>query len=324
MLRAHRWLLAAALLTALPAGSFAAGDDYPNRTIKTILGGASDAALRIVADKLQHRLGQPVVVEARPGGGGASEIAVRAVSSAPPDGYTLLMSTPAQTIGTAMQVANFDLLKEFEPVAMLNLSTFILVVNPTVPAHNLKELIAYARANPGKVNCAYAGYGSPQHLSCGLFAKLANANIVLVPYRDAASMANAILGKQVDMLFSVAAAIEPQITAGNARALAVTQGTRSRLFPDLPTMAEAGLSEFKMSGFSSLLAPAKTPAAIVTKLNKEVIAAESEPGVSALYDKISLEVPPPLSPEQTREFLRDDIARWNRAVDLAGIKRGQP
>lgn len=314
--------LAVAALAAAPSRLSAQTDGYPNRTVRMVVGPASDAALRVVAEGLRTRLGQPFVVENRPGGGGGGEIAVRAVATAPPDGYTFLFATSAQAIAMALGVANFDLMKEFEPVTLINLSSFVLAVHPSVPANSVQELIALAKSKPKTVNCAYGGTGTPQHLACEMFAKLAGVEVVMVPYRDAGSMAKALLAGEVQMLFSVASAIATHVQAGSVRGLAVTTAERSRFFPQLPTMIEAGLPDFQMSGWGSLLAPATTPQAAAERINTTTAAVFQEPEVRKRFDAIRLDIPPPANPAGVREFIRNDLARWNRIIDLTGVKRG--
>jgi tripartite-type tricarboxylate transporter receptor subunit TctC len=267
-LRPAAWIVAlACALTVLPV-SFAAAQaqNFPNHPIKIIIGPSPDIFSRIVAEHLQQAWGQPVVVEPRPGGGG--KLAVTAVSSAAPDGHTLLFATPTYTLNTAMQVASYDLLKEFEPVSIIGVISYVLVTHSSVPATSVAELVAYARQN--KLNCASAGIGTVPHLACEYLNKLAGTSILHVPYRDVNSATMATVGNVTQMFFGVSTSAKSQIDSGTLRGLAVSTAQRSLLLPALPTMMESGYPPFDMPGWGGLLAPARTPADIVEKLNGEV------------------------------------------------------
>ena len=224
MRASHRigWLLSAALslspLAAAPAAAQAQG--FPNHPIKILVGPSPDIFSRIVGEHLQQAWGQPVVVEPRPGAGG--KLAVQAVSSAPPDGYTMLFATPTYTLNTAMGTASYDIMKEFDAVAMVGLISYALVVTPSVPAHSVAELVAYAKANPGKLNCASAGIGTVPHLACEYLNKVAGINIVHVPYRDVNSATMATVGGTTQLFFGVSTSAKSQIDSGTLRGLAVS------------------------------------------------------------------------------------------------------
>lgn len=228
-LRPAAWIVAlACALTVLPV-SFAAAQaqNFPNHPIKIIIGPSPDIFSRIVAEHLQQAWGQPVVVEPRPGGGG--KLAVTAVSSAAPDGHTLLFATPTYTLNTAMQVASYDLLKEFEPVSIIGVISYVLVTHSSVPATSVAELVAYARQN--KLNCASAGIGTVPHLACEYLNKLAGTEILHVPYRDVNSATMATVGNVTQMFFGVSTSAKSQIDSGTLRGLAVSTAQRSLLRP---------------------------------------------------------------------------------------------
>lgn len=325
-----RLALAIGLTVALTSAQF--GDaavqdsDFPKHAIKLIVGPSPDVFSRIVAEHLQEAWGQPVIVEPRPGAGG--KIAVNAVLAAPPDGYTMLFTTPTYTLNTAMKVATYDLLKEFDAVAIVGLISYALVAHPSVPAKSVPELINYAKRNPGKLNCASAGIGTVPHLACEYLNKIAGVSIVHVPFRDVNSAMMATVGNTTQIFFGVAANAKAQIDAGALRGLAVSTERRSLLLPDLPTMIEVGYPTFNMPGWGGFITPAGAPARAVAKLNGEIRRAVDRPELRARLVAAGMEPPPPYGPAEVREFLADDIARWTRFVDAVGVDKltqdGQP
>jgi len=325
-----RLALAIGLTVALTSAQF--GDaavqdsDFPKHAIKLIVGPSPDVFSRIVAEHLQEAWGQPVIVEPRPGAGG--KIAVNAVLAAPPDGYTMLFTTPTYTLNTAMKVATYDLLKEFDAVAIVGLISYALVAHPSVPAKSVPELINYAKRNPGKLNCASAGIGTVPHLACEYLNRIAGVSIVHVPFRDVNSAMMATVGNTTQIFFGVAANAKAQIDAGALRGLAVSTERRSLLLPDLPTMIEVGYPTFNMPGWGGFITPAGAPARAVAKLNGEIRRAVDRPELRARLVAAGMEPPPPYGPAEVREFLADDIARWTRFVDAVGVDKltqdGQP
>ena len=325
-----RLALAIGLTVALTSAQF--GDaavqdsDFPKHAIKLIVGPSPDVFSRIVAEHLQEAWGQPVIVEPRPGAGG--KIAVNAVLAAPPDGYTMLFTTPTYTLNTAMKVATYDLLKEFDAVAIVGLISYALVAHPSVPAKSVPELINYAKRNPGKLNCASAGIGTVPHLACEYLNRIAGVSIVHVPFRDVNSAMMATVGNTTQIFFGVAANAKAQIDAGALRGLAVSTERRSLLLPDLPTMIEVGNPTFNMPGWGGFITPAGAPARAVAKLNGEIRRAVDRPELRARLVAAGMEPPPPYGPAEVREFLADDIARWTRFVDAVGVDKltqdGQP
>ncbi|HTH36196.1 MAG TPA: tripartite tricarboxylate transporter substrate-binding protein [Xanthobacteraceae bacterium] len=314
-------------LTSAQFGDAAVQDsDFPKHAIKLIVGPSPDVFSRIVAEHLQEAWGQPVIVEPRPGAGG--KIAVNAVLAAPPDGYTMLFTTPTYTLNTAMKVATYDLLKEFDAVAIVGLISYALVAHPSVPAKSVPELINYAKRNPGKLNCASAGIGTVPHLACEYLNKIAGVSLVHVPFRDVNSAMMATVGNTTQIFFGVATNAKAQIDAGALRGLAVSTERRSLLLPDLPTMIEVGYPTFNMPGWGGFITPAGAPARAVAKLNGEIRRAVDRPELRARLVAAGMEPPPPYGPAEVREFLADDIARWTRFVDAVGVDKltqdGQP
>ena len=307
-------------LIAVPLWSAVAQEaDFPKHPIKIIVGPSPDVFSRIVAEHLQQAWGQPVVVEPRPGAGG--KIAVNAVLAAPADGYAMLFTTPTYTLNTAMKVASYDLLKEFDSVAIVGLISYALVAHPSVPAKSVAELIDYARRNPGKLNCASAGIGTVPHLACEYLNKIAGVRIVHVPFRDVNSAMMATVADTTQIFFGVATNAKAQIDAGALRGLAVSTAQRSLLLPDLPTMVESGYPTFNMPGWGGFITPAGAPPAVVAKLNAEIRRIVALPDVRARLIAAGMEPPPPYGPAEVRQFIADDIARWTLFVDAVGIDK---
>jgi tripartite-type tricarboxylate transporter receptor subunit TctC len=304
-----------------PAGAQAqtTAQNFPSRAIKIIVGPSPDIFSRVIAQELQDTWGQPVVVEPRPGAGG--KIAASAVSGAEPDGYTLLFATPTYTLNTAMKLASYDLSRDFEPVSLLGIISYVLVVHPSVPAKTVTELVALARQRRGALNCASAGVGTVPQLACELLNKSAGIEIVHVPYRDVNSAMAGTVGGHVQMFFGVSANAKQQIVAGSVRGLAVTTAQRSRLLPDLPTMAESGYPRFLMPGWGGFLAPAGTPKDIVDKLNAEIRRVLQKPAVQQKFAALGMEPPPPYTSAQFGDFIRSDIARWTEFVNAVGLEK---
>jgi tripartite-type tricarboxylate transporter receptor subunit TctC len=307
-------LVAACLLPGL-----AQAENFPSRPIKLIVGPSPDVFSRIIAEHLQQAWGQPVVVEPRPGAGG--KLAATAVASAEPDGHTLLFATPTYTLNAAMKLASHDLVKDFEPVSIIGLISYALVVHPGLGARSVAELVALAKARPGKLNCGSAGIGTVPHIACETLNKSAGVTIVHVPYRDVNAAMMGTVGGTVDMFVGVSTTAKAQIQSGTVRGLAVTTAHRSTLLPDLPTMVESGYPEFVMPGWGGFLAPANTPREIVQKLNAEIARAVRKPEVQARLLTVGMETPPTLAPAEVADFIRNDVARWTALVDAVGLEK---
>lgn len=309
----------ACALTTSPLLSAAQDTDFPKHAIKIIVGPSPDVFSRVVAEHLQQAWGQPVIVEPRPGAGG--KIAVNAVLAASPDGYTMLFATPTYTLNTAMKFATYDLLGEFDSVAIVGLISYALVVHPSVPAKSVAELIDYAKHNPGKLNCASAGIGTVPHLACEYLNKVAGVRIVHVPFRDVNSAMMATVANTTQIFFGVATNAKAQIDAGALRGLAVSTAQRSLLLPDLPTMVESGYPTFNMPGWGGFITPAGAPPAVIAKLNAEIRRIVALPDVRARLIAAGMEPPPPDGPAAVRQFIADDIARWTSFVDAVGVDK---
>lgn len=311
-----------ALFTALVwalASAPATGAEFPNRTIRIVTSeaaGASNFAARMLAQSLSPRLGQQIIVENRGGGVIAGEI----VSRAEPDGHTLLVYGNTLWLLPLMRSkVPYDPLRDFAPVALLTRAPTMLVVHPTVAARSVKDLIALARANPGTLNYASGGAGGIAHLAAEMFAQMAEIKIVRIPFKGTAPALNALMGNHVQMMFATWGGISQQVQAGQLRALGVSSAQRSRLAPDLPTLAEAGVPGYESTGMFGAFAPAKTPAAIITRLNREIGLVLADPGVRERFQNSGAEVMGG-TPEQFAKAMRADVAKVEKVVKAAGIR----
>lgn len=309
------------LLVGASAGAFA--NAWPSRSIKLIVpfpaGGAADTIARIYSDKLSEALGQAVVVENKPGAGTA--IAADAAAKADPDGYTLSLASAGQlTILPHVNTAiNFDPFKSFAPVSLLASGPYVIAASPDAPVSNLKELVAAAKKDPGKFTYSSCGPGTLCHLSGELFKSLTGTDLLHVPFKGSAPAINALLGNQVNFAFDTLTVLAPQIRDGKVKGLAVTSRERSPLLPNVPTAAEAGLSDFVVDSWFGLVVPATTPANIVQRLNAEVIRIGNLPDVRARLEAQGLSVTTS-TPEAFTQTIRADYERWGRVVDTAGAK----
>jgi len=292
--------------------------DYPVRPIRVVVGPGPDIVARVLGAKMSDALGQPIVIEPRPGAGGT--IAAQSVATAPPDGYTLLHATASYTINTVLQTSPLDLSRDFAAVGLATTSPFVLVVHPSVPAKNLTELIALAKANPGKLNYASSGIGTPPHLAGELFKSRAGLDIVHVPYREANSGLNAVISGSVEMMFSLASTAQPQIAGGTVRGIAVTSLAPSPLVPGLPAIAQSGLADFEVIGWNGFVAPKGTPAAIIARLNALIRAGLEDGELRARLTAAGYEPAAANSPEEFARFIAADIGKWTQLVTKANIK----
>jgi len=318
----RRFLQVAAGAVALPAVSrVAKAQTYPTRPVRIIVGspagGIVDIAARIIAQRLSERLTRQFIVENRPGA--STNIATEAVVRAPPDGYTLLLVAPANAINaTLYQTLNFNFIRDIGPVASIARYPNVMLVNPSVPAKTVPEFIAYAKANPGKINMASGGNGAPAHVIAQFFKTVAGINMMHVPYRGEAPALTDLLAGQVQVYFgSLSASIE-QIRAGRLHALAVTTATRSEALPDIPIMADY-LPGFEFSSWVGIGAPMNTPAEIVGKLNREINAALASPVIKERLADLSA-IPLVLSPADFGRLIADDTEKWAKVIQAANIK----
>jgi tripartite-type tricarboxylate transporter receptor subunit TctC len=314
-------LITAAALVASPARALDNGPDYPTQPIRVIVtvpaGGGVDAVTRIIADKLRQRLGQPVVVENR--GGQAGNFGAEAAFAAEPDGYTLMASQPAPLTVNALlyRKLNYDP-TAFVPIAIMTTIPNTLTVRADFPAKTAEDLIAYARANPGKLNYASQGTGTTSHLTAELFQSRTGIKMVHVPYKGTAPALNDLIAGHVDLMFTeLASAIELH-RAGNARILAVAAGERSPQLPGVPTLIEAGVPGFESGTWNAISAPPKTPPAIVAKLNQAIIDALNASDVRAHLATLSTQ-PVDMTPAQAAEFIKADKQRWADVIRAAGV-----
>jgi tripartite-type tricarboxylate transporter receptor subunit TctC len=310
-------LLAFALL--MP-GAPAFAQDYPTRSVRIIVpfgaGGPADVYGRVIAQYLSESLKQSFVVEARPGAG--SIIGTDAVAKAPADGYTLLvMSNTHTTNETLIPNKPFALMRDFVPVATLNYSDLIMVIHPSVPAQNLKEFIALAKAKPGGLNYASSGPGTPYHMAGELFKAMSGTDIVHVPHKASGEARNSVLGGHVQMMFDAITTMATNARAGQVRALGTTGKERSKLMPDLPTVAEAGVPGYEATIWLGIMAPAGTPKAIVDKLNSEINKVLMRPDLQEVWAKQGAQ-PRIMTPAEFDAYLRADIEKWAGVVKRSG------
>jgi len=308
-----------ALLLVLPLQVLA---QYPQRAIKMIVpfppAGATDVVGRIVAQKLSEQLGQSVVVENRPGAGGT--IGSDLVAKSAPDGYTILMATSStHSIGPVLQKLPYDPIRDFAAITHVANVPNVLVVSPKLPVANVKELIAYARANPGKLNFASSGVGTIVHLNAELFKMLTGVDMVHVPYKGTALSIPDVANGNIAMLFDSLASVMPHVKAGNVRPLAVNAPQRSPLLPEVPTLAEAGLPAFDRYTWFGMFAPAGTPPEVVRRLQTEVAAALKAPDLRERFDAVGAE-PVGSTPEQFVERIRSDSVKWSEVIKAGNVK----
>jgi len=310
-----------AVLSLLVPTVHAAAENYPDRVVRMINpyppGGSVDVMARILAQKLTEALGQQVIVENRSGGGGNTGSDF--VAKSEPDGYTLLFTAPGPlTVNqTLYGKLPFDPAKDFAPVALFATAPIVLIVNPCLPAHNVQELIALARKQPGQINFASAGIGTTNHLSGELFKSMANIDIVHVPYRGAGPAMNDLVAGHVQMFFDLMPVVLPQIAAGNVRPLANAGAKRPSALPDLPTVAEQGLAGFDASSWYGLVAPAKTPEPVLAKVREEVAKVLEAP--DARIRELGSE-PGTVFGNDFAAFMTAETKKWAEVIRASGAK----
>jgi tripartite-type tricarboxylate transporter receptor subunit TctC len=309
-------------IAALPAVvRFARAQTYPSRPVHWIVGftpaGGNDIVARLMGQWLSERLGQPFVIENRPGAG--TNIATEAVVNALPDGYTLLLANLANAINaTLYEKLNFNFIRDIVAVAGISQAPLVMAVHPSAPARTVAEFIAYAKARPGGINMGSAGIGSAGHLAGELFKMMTGVDLVHVPYRGNAPALTDLIAGQVELVFPSAASSIEYIRTGKLRGLAVTGATRSEALPELPTVAES-ISGYEASSLYGIGAPRNTPAEIVDKLNNEVNAALADPKMKArLADLGSVALPG--SPAEFGKLIADETEKWAKVIKFAGIK----
>ncbi|QCS64964.1 tripartite tricarboxylate transporter substrate binding protein [Achromobacter denitrificans] len=316
-------LLAGVALACIGAANPAlAQDSYPNRPVRIVVpfspGGATDIMSRVLAEKLGARLGQPVIVENKPGGG--TMIASDYVSRADPDGYTLLMA--ASSLGIAPSIyakVNYDPIKDFTPVTQVASVVHVLEVHPSVPAKNVGELIASLKANPGKVSYGSVGTGSSTHLEAELFNSMAGVQMTHIPYKGSAPALNDLVAGRLQVMFDAWASSGPFVKDGKLRVLAVTTAQPSASVPDLPTVAASGLPGYSAMPWLGLVAPARTPQPVVDKLYRNLAQILEQPDVKAQFVGLGLDIIGS-DPKTFGEFIRQDVATWAKVARDSNIR----
>jgi len=314
------------LLSALAlAGAFAAATPalaWPDKPLRVVHGfapgGGADIFLRTILPKFSENLGEQIIVDYRTGAGG--NIAMEAVARAAPDGYTLLMGTPGLAINPSLyEKLPFEPLKDFAPISLIGSVQNVLIVNSSVPAGSVRELVALAKAQPGKLNYASPGTGTSLHLAAELFKLTAGIDVLHIPYKGGAQAQADVIAGQAQLMFNVLPSALPQIRAGKLKALAVTGRTRAESLSEVPTMIESGMAGYTATTWNGILTTAGTPAGVVTTLNDALVRAMKAPELKDLLAKIGQD---PLwsTPEEFAAFLRDETEKWRKVIRAAGIK----
>jgi len=292
--------------------------DYPSRYIRIIVGPGIDTPARIIGDEITKKLHTQVVIESKPVAGGA--LAMSTVADAPPDGYTALLATAAYTINTAIGRFKLDLRHDFSPIAHLTDVKYVLVVIPSVPVNSVPELIAYAKANPGKLNFASVGIGTPPHLAGEMLKVQAGIDIVHIPFHGTGAAVTALLGGSVQMMFLYSKIAEPLIKQGLLKGLALSAIEPSPVVPDIKPLAEQGFPNFDVVGWNGLVVPKGTPQAVIDKLSGAIREAMGDPQVKARILKAGYEPAKVNTPQEFRRFIDADTKKWIDLSNKIGLK----
>lgn len=320
MRRARFFGILSAFVSLTAGAAFA--QDFPVRPVKIVVpaaaGGPTHITAQLLADKMQASLGQPVIVEPKPGAG--NNLGAEFVARSAPDGYTLLFATTGtHSINqTLFKKLPFDPINDFAPVSLVVQYPLMLVVNNDLPVHSVKELIEYAKKNPGKLNRASGGMGTSMHLSGELFVRQANIDAPHIPYKGSAPALNDLMGGHVQLMFDSMISTMPLVEGGKVRALAVTGKKRSPAVPNIPTLAESGLPDYEATGWTGIVAPAGTPPAVITKLNASIVQAIKSPDIQQAFAKQAAE-PVGSTPEEFAAFIRKETDKWGKTIRAAGI-----
>ena len=314
--------LLVACVLPFASGVVHAADSYPTRPVRLLVpfapGGGADALARIISPRMYEGLGTPWVVDNR--GGAAGNIAAETVARAAPDGYTVFMGfNTVLTVNPGLYKLPYNVETDLQPVTLLANAQYLLVLHPSVAATTLKEFVALAKAKPGALNYASAGVGSPLHLAAELFKARAGINMVHLAYKGGGPAAAAVLAGEAQVIFGSVAASVPQVKAGKLRALATTGAKRSKVLPDLPTIAESGYPGFEVGSWYALLVPAKTPAAIVNRLRDEAIKSLQHPDVQQAMARQGLD-PQTSTPQELAARIKAETRMWAGVIKTAGIK----
>ncbi len=308
----------ASSMLALPAS----GQTYPNRPVKIIVpfatGGPADNYARFISQRLQEALGQTFVVDNKPGAG--SVIGTDLAAKSAPDGYTLLLMSNTHTVNETL-IANkpFALTRDFVGIAPINYSDLVLVANPALKASTLKDLLQQARSQPGKLNYASSGLGTPYHMAGELFKSMAGVYLVHIPYKGSSGARTDVIGGQVDLMFDAVTTMAEQVKAGKVKAIATTGRQRSTVLPDVPTVHEAGVPNYDATIWLGLMAPKGTPRAVVDRLNEAVSRISSQPDVRQTWSRQGA-TPMVMTPPVFEKYIQDDIAKWAQVIKSANIK----
>src|SRR5579871_263389 len=323
MIRILAFIAAIAAMTSAGIATRAVAAGYPSRPVTLIVaftpGGPSDVLARIVGRQMEKVVGQPFVIDNRPGGAG--NIAAETAAHAAPDGYTLLMGNNGllATNQSLFKKLNFDAARDFAPISLIGSQPNVLVVNPNFPAATLAELIAYAKANPGKLNYASSGFGTAAHLSAELFKSTAKIDLVPVSYKGAAPALQDLIAGHVQVMFATSASVVGFVKAGTLRPLAVTSIKRFSLMPDLPTVAELGLPGFDATTWHGLIAPAGTPRDVIDTLNSAIVQSLKDADTLRQLHDIGVEVSAS-TPEEFAAYIRSEIPKWAAVVKASGAQ----
>ena len=314
--------VAAIVLYSMSAAFAQSRADWPTKSLRLIVGAPAGSTVdilgRLAASKLAQTLGHQVIVDNRPGAAGnlGAELAAKSA----PDGYTLLIITAAHAISVSLYSRlGYDLERDFSPVSLLSLTSFVLVVNPSLPIRSVKELLKLAKSKPGQLAFASAGNGSPPHLAGELFKSMAGVDIVHVPYRGDAPASTDVLSGHVPMMFMNIVLAMPNVRAGKLRALAVTGSTRAAVIPDVPTIAESGLAGYQVNGWWGILVPKETPAGVVARLSADLASIMRMPEVKERLEREGSE-PVGSSPAQFAAHIKAEIGKWTPVVKASGAR----
>jgi tripartite-type tricarboxylate transporter receptor subunit TctC len=315
-------LLALLILSGIVWPPASSAQDYPAHPVKIVVpfgaGGPADVYSRVLAQHLSEALKQPFVVEDRPGAG--SIIGSDAVAKSPPDGYTLLAMSNTHTTNESL-ISNkpFVLMRDFVPVAAVNYSDLVMVIHPSVPAKDLREFIAYAKARPGELNYASSGTGTPYHMAAELFKAMSGTNLIHVPHKASGEARNSVIGGHVQMMFDAITTMASNVKAGQVRALGTSALRRSSVLPDVPTISEAGVPGYESTIWIGIMAPAGTPQAIVDKLNAGINQVIDRADVKEAWERQGA-LPLKMSPAEFDKFLRADIEKWAHVIKVSGMQ----
>jgi len=311
------------LLLFVMAGNALAAQPYPTKPIRFIVpfgpGGVGDITARLAAQKMSASLGQQVIIDNRPGAGGI--VASELVAKAEPDGHTMLLLNNAHAVSMSLfKSLPYDTLRDFAPVTSISTFSIVVLVAPDSPIKSVKELVAAARASPGKLNAGTIQIGATQHLSSELFMSLAGINVVHVPYTNTGAVLAALRGSSVQVAFEFIAPVIGQIKAGQLRALAVSTPGRSSSLPDVPTVQEAGVAGYEVMSWNGIGVPARTPRAIIERLNRAAVEGLSSPDLKQRFNELAVETRPD-TPEGFRKLVASEIVKWRKVIEGAKIPK---